>query len=243
MTEAEWLNSTDPGSMLEFLRDKTSDRKLRLYLCAGCRCISHLFYHAASAEAVEVAERFADGLASEKDLGVAAWGAEVPTFGYDLDGSWRTIYGGPTEEIRTLIAQGALPASVLEGVNAKVEPALRSRLGAAAELAYEVVHCRVECDKHFLYWISHVEWPGPALVHCVFGNPFRPVSVHPAWRARTVVALAQSIYDEKAFDKLPVLADALEEAGCTDAEILGHCRGPGPHVRGCWVVDLVIGKE
>jgi hypothetical protein len=55
--------------------------------------------------------------------------------------------------------------------------------------------------------------------------------------------LASHIYDSRAFDRLPILADALEEAGCKDAEILAHCRGPGPHVRGCWVVDLVLGKE
>ena len=85
-----------------------------------------------------------------------------------------------------------------------------------------------------------------ALVRDLFGNPFRPVTVDPSWLAwneRTVVKLAQGIYDERAFDRLPVLADALEEAGCDDPDILGHCRQPGEHVRGCWVVDLLLGKE
>jgi hypothetical protein len=80
----------------------------------------------------------------------------------------------------------------------------------------------------------------------LFGNPFRPVSVKSAWLAwdgGTVPRLAQSIYDDRAFDRLPALADALEEAGCTDSDILGHCRGPGPHVKGCWVVDLILGKD
>jgi hypothetical protein len=77
----------------------------------------------------------------------------------------------------------------------------------------------------------------------VLGDPLRPISVHSSWLSSTIVALAQAIYDDRAFKRLPVLADALEEAGCTDAEILRHCRGPGPHVRGCWVVDLVLGKE
>jgi hypothetical protein len=58
-----------------------------------------------------------------------------------------------------------------------------------------------------------------------------------------VPKLAASIYEQRAFDRLPVLADALEEAGCTDADILGHLRGPGPHVRGCWAVDLILGKR
>jgi len=76
----------------------------------------------------------------------------------------------------------------------------------------------------------------------VAGNPFRPTAFNPRWRSETAIALASSIYAERAFDRLPILADALEEAGCDHAEVLSHCRGPGPHVRGCWVVDLVLGK-
>lgn len=82
-----------------------------------------------------------------------------------------------------------------------------------------------------------------SLLREIAGNPFRPVSVDPSWPTKTVAALAQAIYDSRAFDRLPILADALEETGCTDEEILSHCRGPGPHVRGCWVVDLLLGKE
>ena len=84
------------------------------------------------------------------------------------------------------------------------------------------------------------------LLHEVIGNPFRPVTIEAAWltwNTGTVPRLAQVIYEERAFDRLPVIADALEEAGCTDAAILGHCRGPGPHVRGCWVIDLLLGKQ
>ena len=80
----------------------------------------------------------------------------------------------------------------------------------------------------------------------IFGNPFRPVSLDPTWlnwHDGTIRKLAQSIYDERAFDHLPILADALEEAGCIDSDILAHCRHPGEHVRGCWIVDLILGKE
>jgi hypothetical protein len=73
------------------------------------------------------------------------------------------------------------------------------------------------------------------------GNPFRPAAVTPGRRTIAAVALARHIYDSGDFDCLPVLADALEDAGCTDAELLGHLRGPGPHVRGCWAVDLLLG--
>jgi len=85
------------------------------------------------------------------------------------------------------------------------------------------------------------------VLRCLFGNPFH---AHPTinasiltWNDRTIPHLAEEIYQERAFDRLPILADALEEAGCTNAEILAHCRQPGPHVRGCWVVDLLLGKE
>ncbi|QEL16013.1 hypothetical protein [Limnoglobus roseus] len=80
-------------------------------------------------------------------------------------------------------------------------------------------------------------------MRCVFGNPFRPVAFSPAWRTSTAVGLAEGIYADRAFDRLLILADALQDAGCGDADILGHCRGTGPHVRGCWVVDLVLGKS
>jgi hypothetical protein len=84
----------------------------------------------------------------------------------------------------------------------------------------------------------------PALIREVFGNPFRPVAFDPAWRTTDVVLLASGIYDEKAFDRMPILADALQDAGCDSEAILSHCRDPNQvHVRGCWVVDLVLGKS
>jgi hypothetical protein len=89
-------------------------------------------------------------------------------------------------------------------------------------------------------------WQDPAqagLLRDIFGNPFRPPTFDPSWRTSTAVGLARSIYAARAFDRLPILADALEEAGCDNPDVLSHCRGDGPHVRGCWVVDLVLGKS
>src|SRR5262249_38992633 len=83
------------------------------------------------------------------------------------------------------------------------------------------------------------------LLREIIGNPFRPVTIDPAWLAwnnRTSPQLAHGIDEERAFERLPILADALEEAGCTDADILSHCRQQGEHVRGCWVLDLLLGK-
>jgi hypothetical protein len=82
-----------------------------------------------------------------------------------------------------------------------------------------------------------------ALVRDIYGNPFRPAGFDPRWRAADAVGLARATYDERAFDRLPLLADALMDAGCDSDEILAHCRSAEPHVRGCWVVDLVLGKE
>jgi len=82
-----------------------------------------------------------------------------------------------------------------------------------------------------------------AYIREIFGNPFRPVAIDPRWRTSDVVGLAGAIYEDRAFDRMPVLADALMDAGCADEQVIGHCRGQGPHVRGCWVVDLVLGKE
>jgi hypothetical protein len=82
------------------------------------------------------------------------------------------------------------------------------------------------------------------LVRCCFGPlPFRPVALDPRWRTSDVVGLARGIYEEGAFDRLAILADALMDAGCADGDILAHCRSPEAHVRCCWVVDLVLGNE
>jgi hypothetical protein len=77
----------------------------------------------------------------------------------------------------------------------------------------------------------------------IFGNPFRVITLDPGWLTPAVVALAQSIYDDRTFDRMPALAVALHDAGCNNEEILSHCRSEGPHVRGCWAVDLLLGKE
>src|SRR5205807_20572 len=82
-----------------------------------------------------------------------------------------------------------------------------------------------------------------SLLRDIFGNPFSPVAFDPRWLTTDVVALARGIYEDRAFDRLPLLADALMDAGCDSDDILSHCRSEGPHVRGCWVVDLVLGKE
>jgi hypothetical protein len=108
-------------------------------------------------------------------------------------------------------------------------------------------------NARWLFYLTHLaaEQLGRAdetarqadLARDVFGNPFRDVSTSATWATSTVTNLARAMYEDRAFDRLPILADALEEAGWADTDILNHCRGPGPHVRGCWVVDLILGKS
>jgi hypothetical protein len=81
-----------------------------------------------------------------------------------------------------------------------------------------------------------------ALLRDVFGNPFRRPSVEPSWGTPAVLALARSMFEERQFREMPVLGDALEEADCTDEQLLFQCRQPAEHVRGCWVLDLLLGK-
>ena len=81
------------------------------------------------------------------------------------------------------------------------------------------------------------------LLRDIFGNPFRPATLDPAWLTSTVVALAEGIYQERAFDRMPILADAIQDAGCDNADILSHCRSESTPVRGCWVIDLRTGRK
>jgi hypothetical protein len=101
-----------------------------------------------------------------------------------------------------------------------------------------------QVEDHDSQWAE--EWDAAAslpFIRCLFGNPFRTVAFSPAWRTDTTVSLARHMYDARDFTAMPILADALQDAGCDNEDILDHCCGSGPHVRGCWVVDLVLGKE
>jgi hypothetical protein len=136
-------------------------------------------------------------------------------------------------------------------------PSLRSglfhwiALGACDE---DVAHSALGFNADVGLWLAPIEEIVPRMIaryrthpaqyiREIFGNPFRPVAVGARWQTADVVGLARAIYEDRAFDRLPILADALMDAGCEDESILSHCRGQGPHVRGCWVVDLVLGKE
>ena len=235
MDEQQWLSSTDPSPMLSFLRDSghLSERKARLFAVACCRRIWHLLPEDGSRRAVAAAELFADGLTGPEELQAAAEGASEATES-SFDDSPRAEFGAYSH---------------------------------AAMAAWYLVNDPNSCDaKEVVSWVvgaTACDWDDPEfekeaqahLLRCVFGRlPARPLLAlaHPLldWHGGAVPKLAQAIYEERSLPsghldpaRLVVLADMLEEASCNDADLLSHLRGPGPHVRGCWAVDLVLGRE
>jgi len=251
MTESEWLAGTHPVPMLRFLqewaREKTqlggvvdtffstslqrsvSNRKLRLFAVGCCRILWDLLPDELSRNAVAMAERFADGDATAEQLAAARDALKV------VDRYW----GGDPAMYAAAAGAGDAACFTL------------SRAGKVDLLANVVSFSKSELTAAR----GAATQRQAALLRCVFGNPFRPLPPKRgrkkwaaelrswlAWHDGIVAQLAQSMYDERAFGHLPVLADALEEAGCHEADLLDHCRQPGEHVRGCWVVDLILGK-
>jgi hypothetical protein len=214
MTEAQWLASTDPRPMLEFLRDKASDRHLRLFACAYARVLRG-YWHLGPGAAVTVAERYADGLASDQDLASERRGAPFPG----------------------MYSEWVLALSAYDGAWQPVDWLTSAR---------DLMKIDPDALRHFPFPLDDVVQRAVLLLRDIFDSlPFRPVNIAPdvlAWNDSTVGRIAEGIYDERAFDRLPMLADALLDAGCDAAELLGHCRSAGPHVRGCWVVDTILGK-
>jgi hypothetical protein len=219
MTEAEWLASTDPTPMLEFLRGKASERKVRLLAVAFLRHLQHLLPEDRCGPVLEVAERYADGNVGLKELKRARKRAEQAL-------SWAgTLADNP--------ASSPVPASLRRDVaSALVHTTMRSRpMMFSLDLLRDLANAS--------YFAT--------LVRDGFGSPFRTSSPLPgsvlAWNDGTARHMAEGVYNERAFERLPILADALLDAGCEDESLIAHCRGDRPHVRGCWAVDLILGKE
>jgi hypothetical protein len=221
MTEAEWRTARDPYLMLEFLRGKASDRKLRLFVVTCCRRVWDGLRDVRSRTAVEVAERFADRKASEDEL-LAAHDAAYLAVDDCLE------YSAFSED-QAVAAYLAAAAHVDEAWERHDQFPGDAALHS---LQYAIDGLLEDCEPK-----------QAALIREVIGNPLRPVALDPRWLTSTVVGLAQAIYDDRAFDRLPILADALEDAGCDNADVLAHLRGDGPHFRGCWALYLVLGKE
>jgi len=240
MTEAEWLACTDPQKMLEFLRGKASERKLRLFACACCRSIWRLLRDEEQKRMVDLLERDTDGLLREDEK--------------------RRVLGVPQHRPE----DSDLPALAVFFASCFLDPAaveVTDDSFSKDELVVSVVSqyvdeavCQSDSKGYRSFASIHTSMAlQNRLVHDMFGNPFRPSPRLPpsvlAWSDRTVPRIAQVIYDDRKMPegtldtgRLAVLADALLDAGCDDEALIQHCREPGPHVRGCWAVDLILGK-
>jgi len=219
MTEAEWMVCDDSSSMWDFMQGKASGRKLRLFGCACCRRVWELMPNVFCTRAVVFAEFTADGRCATDELYRLSDGIESAL---RSDAYW-------DEVDQYFAALAAWRVSSKDYLHMTAE-------AAAVAIA---VH-RSDEDYHPK---RATEGKAQAdLIRDIFGNPFRPATFDPSWLTSTVTALAAQMYDSRDFSAMPILADALQDAGCTNDDILNHCRGDGPHVRGCWVVDLVLGK-
>jgi hypothetical protein len=231
MTEAEWLVCTDPTPMLDFLQGKGTVRKWRLCGVASCRRIWHFLPDEESRKAVESTELYADEAITNRQMAIV----QSQVMGWRERHHFNpTIVNQRAAVVGQLAKLLARPTMRTKTVRAE----MRQVIGAAFRM--QALETPPEQRRRYM---AERRVEQAALLRDIFGNPFRPVTLNPAWRTSNVTALAQSIYDEKAFDRLPILADALEDSGCDNQDVLNHCRQPGEHVRGCWVVDLVLGKE
>ncbi len=225
MTEEQWLCSTDLTWMLQFLRGKISDRKLRLFAVASCRhLLRQVQVRPVDVRAVDVAERYADGEASDAELAAAA--RYVP---------------GPPSAHRTAGFACQDTASMEAAANL-ADYAAENAAWAAGEHAASPVGADPRSPEFAAAQAAERATQAAILRDLIGPLPFRVVHFDPAWRTPAVMAWAAFAYDDRRFADLPILADALEEAGCTDAELLGHLRLAGPHFLGCWGLDAVLGK-
>lgn len=181
--------------------------------------------------AIRVAERFADGQATPEEMDEAQEKARWPAKDGDGFGPLSSCYfreGQPFDWEAAAIVMGATLDTLDDTrVAADLAGLPREQWGRAGLTEEE--------------WAA--EFRGVAdLLRCIFGNPFRPTTINPAWLSPNVVSLAQTIYDDRDFDVMSILSDALEESGCQDADILGHLRLPGEHARGCWAIDPILGE-
>ncbi len=226
MTEKQWLACADPHPMESLLIDRAArgDRKFRLFGCACVRDVWHILPNEVLRESIVTCERFADGLATPKELRTARDRADRTYEGMgDMIADHGAIAITALCEAKPWFPMGEGSASGISAVAAEARSNKRTSWSTARKQARHL-HAHLFRD--------------------VFGNPFRPVAFDAGWRTDTALSLARHMYESRDFSAMPILADALQDAGCDHDDILNHCRdAKGFHVRGCWVVDLVLSKQ
>ncbi len=249
-TETDWLRCTELGLLFRHLQWRCRDwkaewfgwlgyrhrqlsaRKVRLLACACCRRIWHLLPEEGR-QAVEASEYWADAVLAEGDP------PRTITYRASASAAERAVANAAIGDAKHAAGEARVALVNVACREAK-EAARRTRTKAARGAAYQATTTlskstaeaerKAQCD----------------LIRDVFGNPCKPATIpatSPLLRDPLLRGMAQSIYEERRFEEVPILADALEDAGCRDEAILSHCRRSGPHVRGCWALDLLLGKE
>jgi hypothetical protein len=233
MTEQEWMACTDPTQMVGLVDGKASNRKLRLFTVACFRRVRRLFKTKDTRRAFEVAERAAEGQASRAEIRDVL-GRIIPgKYVSNVYSSHQPYFWPIANSLRTILGSRPNLLQIIFGLRYAVYNSGPAGYSPAA------------CQARYAARDAEASFQA-ALLRDIFGNPFRPAGIVPSWlrwNNQTIPRISQSIYEEQAFDRLPILGDALEEAGCANADLLGHCRGSGPHVRGCWAVDLLLAKK
>jgi hypothetical protein len=230
MTAEEWEAAAEPQQLLRFVSENASDRRLRLFGCACLRRVLPLLGdEAVNRKTVEFAERFADGLATRNELHGQAWGPVGQAFAVVL---WTAFDAAETAaEFGAGMVRLSTVGEVPWGPDSAAARALVDEMMSPEQQEW----ARAAADDERLAQ-AH-------FARDIFGNPFRPVVFDPRWRTADVVGLALGIYEDRAFDRLPLLGDALMDVGCGDDQLLAHCHSDGPRARGCFAVDLVLGKD
>src|SRR5262245_11458144 len=233
MTEAQWLTREEPEPVLQFLLGerareggadrcpgcRVTDRKLRLFAVGICRRYWGSLNQERTRRAVEVAERYADGMAGEDELLGVHQVSDHEFHVVISTGDPRTAPG-----IACLPEAASAARSVLS-ICSSVGPGFSFKLWTFKKRRKQTRRAHLD------------------LLRDIFGNPFRPVTFAPEWRTDTALSLARQMYESRDFSLMPILADALQDADCDNEDILNHCRDTdATHVRGCWVVDLVLEK-
>jgi hypothetical protein len=244
MTEQEWLGCSDPSAMLHYLSDqsaafrarwhgpvrvrlwRTSERKLRLFACGCCRYVALWLCSDAARAVIMLAEQYAEGQADFAALERALAMADGAEQARSRQSSWADYSRRAFEAVACLarrkveevVTAAHLAGRVFQSWAGVNEEAVRANSSAQANLLREIV-----------------------------GNPFAPARLDPAWLSANdgaVERIARAIQEERAYGDLPILADALVDSGCRDEAILAHCRQEkNLHCPGCWVIDLLMGRE
>jgi len=241
--EAAWFTCTDPRPMCALLRGKERGRKFRLFASACCRRVAHLLTDDRSHHALDVFERFLDGELTMKEY------ADGERAAADACAAQARIAGGnesahrTSEADRVRLFASMFAAQAVTDCFGPVASAATDCCGALR--GYDTADIRDEARmRETGDRIEAAERAAQAeLLRDIFGNPVYPIALDPVWRTGTVVALARKMYAARDFGSMPDLADALQDAGCENERVLNHCRySDRTHTRGCWLIDLVLGK-